>query len=250
MPNIHVFSDAGAVERAAAQMFVERAQDAVAARGVFTVALAGGSTPRRLYSLLAEEQDLFRRALPWERIHFLWGDERHVPPDHADSNYRMANEAMLSRVPIPPENVHRIKAELSDAGQAAREYTQELLGCVAPGPRNFPRLDLILLGMGGDGHTASLFPGSAALLEREQLVVANWVEKFNSYRITATAPLLNSGACVMFLVQGEEKAKPLREVLLGERNPTLYPSQLIQPVDGECHWLLDSPAAALVQDGR
>jgi 6-phosphogluconolactonase len=248
MRNIQIFSDAGAIERVAAEMFVERARDAVAARGVFTAVLAGGSTPRRLYALLADERDSFRRQVPWDRIHFFWGDERHVPPDHAESNYRMANEAMLSRVPVPPQNIHRIQAENPDAREAANDYAQELRGCFGPGPMTLPRLDFILLGMGADGHTASLFPGSAALHEQNQWVAANWVDKFQTYRITMTPPLLNNGACVVFLVQGQEKAEPLYAVLYGERNPETYPSQLIQPVHGECHWLVDRPAAQLLPD--
>jgi 6-phosphogluconolactonase len=248
MQNIHIFTDAGAVERAAAEMFVEHARDAVAARGVFRVALAGGSTPRRLYALLADGQDSFRQQVPWDRIHFFWGDERHVPPDHADSNYRMANEAMLAHVPVPPENVHRIRAENPNAAQAAEEYVQQLRDCFGPGTVNLPRLDFILLGMGGDGHTASLFPGTAALQEQNQWMVSNWVEKFQTHRITMTPPLLNNGACVVFLVQGEEKVEPLRAVLYGERKPQTYPSQLIQPVDGDCHWLVDRAAAKLLPD--
>jgi 6-phosphogluconolactonase len=245
MQNIHISSGAG-VERMAAEMFAARAHDAVAARGVFTVALAGGSTPRRLYALLADEQGLFRQQLPWDRIHFFWGDERHVPPDHADSNYRMANETMLSRVPVPPQNVHRIKTEDPDAGRAATEYARELRDFFGGGDVTLPRLDLVLLGMGADGHTASLFPGSAALHEEKSWVAANWVEKFRTYRVTMTPPLLNNATCVVFLVQGEEKAESLRAVLYGERQTEMYPSQLIQPVHGECHWLIDRTAAKLL----
>lgn len=244
--NIQIFPDAGAVERSAAELFVESARNGVAARGVFRVALAGGSTPRRLYTLLADEQDGFRRQLPWDRIHFFWGDERHVPPDHADSNYRMAHEAMLSRVPVPAQNIHRIKAENPDAGQTADEYTLELADCFGGERMRLPRLDFILLGMGADGHTASLFPSSAALSEQNRWVAANWVDKFQTYRITMTPPLLNNGACVVFLAQGEEKAEALRAVLSGERNPRLYPAQLIQPLHGECHWLVDAAAAQLL----
>jgi 6-phosphogluconolactonase len=245
MRHIHVLSDASAVERAAAEMVVERAAAAVAARGVFTIALAGGSTPKRLYALLADEHDSFRAQMPWDRVHFFWGDERHVPPDHSDSNYRMANEAMLSKVPVPAQNIHRIKSENPDAGQAAQEYAEDLRGCFDSGA-TLPRLDVILLGMGTDGHTASLFPGTMALKEEHQWVASNWVEKFNTHRITMTPPLINNGACVVFLVQGEEKVEPLRAVLYGERNPEVYPSQLIQPVDGECYWLVDREAARLL----
>lgn len=248
MPNIRVFPDPTALERAAAEMFVQHAHSAIAARGVFTVALSGGSTPRRLYALLADEQQPFRRQLAWDRIHFFWGDERHVPPDHEDSNYRMAKEAMLSHIPIPPRNIHRIKGEAPDASEAADDYARELRDCFGRGHVKLPRLDFILLGMGADGHTASLFPGSAALHEEHRWVTANWVEKLQAYRITMTPPLLNNGACVVFLVQGEEKAEPLRSVLFGKRNTELYPSQLIQPVHGECHWLVDREAAKLLPE--
>jgi len=243
-PSIHIFPDAGSVERAAAEMFVEHGRSAVATRGKFSVALAGGSTPRRLYARLAEEQGPFRQQVAWDRTHFFWGDERHVPPDHADSNYRMANEAMLSRVPVPPENIHRIKGENPDAGQAANDYAAELR--TSFNAMQLPGFDFILLGMGPDGHTASLFPGTTALHERERWVVSNWVEKFKTDRVTMTAPLLNNAACIVFLVQGEEKAESLREVLYGERNPDLYPSQLIEPVSGDCHWLMDGAAAKLL----
>jgi 6-phosphogluconolactonase len=243
MSNLHIYPDARALDRAAAEMFVEHARDAVAARGTFTVALAGGSTPRRLYALLADEQGPFRQQLPWDRMQFFWGDERHVPPDHADSNYRMAYEAMLSHVPVPAGNIHRIKAENPDARQAAAEYAQELQACLGS---EMPRLDLVLLGMGTDGHTASLFPGTAALQEQKEWVVANWVEKFHTDRITMTPPLLNHAACVIFLVQGAEKAEPLKAVLYGEKQTQTYPSQLIQPVQGDCHWLMDQAAAALL----
>jgi 6-phosphogluconolactonase len=250
MPSIRVFSDPAAVERAAAEMFVEHARAVIAARGAFTVALAGGSTPRRLYALLADGCEPFRQQLAWDRIQFFWGDERHVPPDHPDSNYRMANEAMLSHVPVPPQNVHRIKGENPDASQAASEYARELRDCFGRGHVKLPCLDFILLGMGADGHTASLFPGSAALHETNEWVAANWVEKFHTHRITMTPPLLNNGNCVAFLVQGEEKAESLRAVLYGERNPDLYPSQLIQPAHGECYWLIDRGAAKLLPDVR
>ena len=240
---IRSFPNGAALERAAAEMFVQKAREAIAARGIFVVALAGGSTPRRLYALLADEGDVFRAQLAWDRIHFFWGDERHVPPDHADSNFRMANEAMLARVPIPPQNVHRIFAENPDAAQAAQLYEEEIAGCLGRNDAKFPRLDLVLLGMGPDGHTASLFPGTTALKEDSRWVVSNWVEKFQTDRITMTAPMLNHGGCIVFLVQGGEKAEVLRNVLFGERNTELYPSQLIQAVEGECYWLVDQPAA-------
>ena len=164
---------------AAAEEFVNQATGTVRANGRFTVALSGGSTPRSLFSLLATT---FRDQLPWDKMFFFWGDERHVPPDHPESNYRMAYEALLSKVPVPAENVFRVPAEIPDANQAAADYEQTLRKFFQLSPGAFPRFDLILLGMGPDGHTASLFPGTSALQEKSRLVVANWVEKFKAYR--------------------------------------------------------------------
>src|SRR5262245_47883864 len=169
-------SNATELARAAAAEFVSRAVMSVQASGRFSVALSGGTTPKIVYSLLASDPSL-RAQAPWDRIHFFWGDERHVPPDHGDSNYRMAREAMLASVPVPNANIHRIKAEYADPQSAADEYEADLQAFFELGPNDLPRFDLVLLGMGPDGHTASLFPGTEALQERERLVVANWVQK-------------------------------------------------------------------------
>ncbi|HKY43688.1 MAG TPA: 6-phosphogluconolactonase, partial [Pyrinomonadaceae bacterium] len=209
--------------RAAAQLFVQR--------GVSTVALSGGSTPKILYQLLADPTEPFREQVPWSGIHFFWTDERHVPPDHPESNYRMANEAMLAHVPVTRDNVHRVMSENPDAAEAAEQYEQ-----VVP-----PRVDLILLGLGSDGHTASIFPGSEVVHETKRLVAAPWVEKLNSYRITMTLPLINNAASVVFLVSGAEKAEIVREVLKG---PKRYPAQEVRPVAGELRWMLDREAAS------
>jgi 6-phosphogluconolactonase len=197
------------------------------------------------YSLLANEASL-KVQMPWERTHFFWGDERHVPPDHSDSNYRIAYEAMFSKAPVPAANVHRIKSELEDARQAAAEYEQTLRDFFELGTGQLPRFDLVLLGMGPDGHTASVFPGTEALSERRRLVVANRVEKFDSYRITLTLPVLNNAACVMFLVSGAEKAATLRAVLEGDNGPEPYPAQLVQPTNGRLIWLVSREAARLL----
>jgi len=238
-PEIKIMPNAGELARAAATEFVNRAVTAVRANGLFSVALSGGTTPKSVYSLLASDPSL-RTQVPWDRIHFFWGDERHVPPDHPDSNYRMAREAMLASVPVPAANIHRIKSEYSDAQSAADEYEQVLRAFFALAPEALPRFDLVLLGMGPDGHTASLFPGTDALGERKRLVVANWVEKFNAFRITMTLRVLNNAASVIFFVSGAEKAAVLREVLEGERGR--FPSQLIQPTDGSLLWLVDAAA--------
>ena len=224
--------------RGAAERFVELGQAAIDARGCFSVGLAGGSTPKRTYELLASEA--YREQLNWSKVHIFFGDERCVPPDHSESNYRMANEALISRVSIPPPNVHRING-LGDAVANASLYEDELRTFF--NPASWPRFDLVLLGMGDDGHTASLFPGTKALAERQAWVVANWVEKVGAFRITLTAPAINHAANIAFLVTGATKAERLLEVLRGALDPEKLPSQLIQPLDGSLFWLVDKAAA-------
>lgn len=224
--------------RSAAERFVELGQAAIDARGCFSVGLAGGSTPKRTYELLASEA--YREQLNWSKVHIFFGDERCVPPDHSESNYRMANEALISRVSIPPPNVHRING-LGDAVANASLYEDELRTFF--NPASWPRFDLVLLGMGDDGHTASLFPGTKALVEPRAWVVANWVEKFGTFRITLTAPAINHAANIAFLVTGATKAERLLEVLRGALDPEKLPSQLIQPLDGSLFWLVDKAAA-------
>jgi 6-phosphogluconolactonase len=236
---ILILNDASQVARAAADRFVELARAAIDERGRFSVALAGGSTPKRAYELLASDEDKDR--LDWSRVHIFFGDERCVPPDDAESNYRMANEAMLSRLPIPPQNIHRMQG-VGDAVANARLYEDELRTYF--NDASWPSFDLILLGMGDDGHTASLFPRSPALTEQQAWVVANWVEKFNAFRITLTAPAINHAAHIVFLVTGENKAERLAEVLRDEREPERLPSQLINPVDGSLEWFVDKSASA------
>ncbi len=226
--------------RTAAREFATLASQAVKNNGRFCVALSGGSTPRNLYTLLAGE---YATAVPWDKTYFFLGDERHVPPDHPDSNYRMVNEAMFSKVPVPPGNVFRIHAE-KDADVAAREYEETLRSFFKLQLNLMPRFDLVLLGVGPDGHTASLFPGTEALSETKRLVVANWVEKFKTYRITFTFPVLNHAAYVMFLASGADKAGILHEVL---ENPNAnLPSQRVHPEDGRLVWLVDREAAGLL----
>jgi 6-phosphogluconolactonase len=240
MSEVRVFESSAELMEAAAQEVLKAALEAVSERGRFTWALSGGSTPRGLYQRLASDPFLGR--MPWEAIHFFWGDERHVPPDHPESNYRMAREAMLDRAPIPPDNIHRIHAEEPDAERAAAEYEEEL--------RSFfhlaPRFDLILLGLGKDSHTASLFPGSAAMHERERLVVAviaPGVEAQKTFRITLTPPVLNHAERVVFLVSGEDKAEALHAVIEGARDPERHPAQV---VEGNRLWMVDRPAARLL----
>jgi 6-phosphogluconolactonase len=246
-PEIRILAEGDDLCRAAAEEFVRLADEAVRTRGRFTVALCGGSTPEALYRLLAAEDGGFRARVPWGQAHFFWGDERHVPPDHPDSNYRMASEAMLSRVPVPPGNVHRIPAENPDAAEAATEYAETLRRFFGAAAGRFPRFDLILLGMGSDGHTASLFPGTDAVHERTGLVAAAWVETHKSHRITLTVPVLNAAASVIFLVSGEGKAEALRAVLEGPHRPDRFPAQLVFPREGRLLFLVDRAAARLLR---
>jgi len=227
---------------AAAEEFVRTGRHAIGAQGRFSVALSGGSTPKTLYSLLASNYADF----PWNRAFLFFGDERHVPPTDPESNYRMVNESLLSKISIPPINVFRVKTENPDAVAAATDYEAQLRSFFELKPGEFPRFDLILLGMGPDGHTASLFPGSEGLQEKSRLVIANWVEKFKTHRITFTFPVLNRAAEVMFLVSGPDKADVLRQVLEGKagEDKTTLPAQQVQPEDGKLLWMLDHAAAS------
>jgi 6-phosphogluconolactonase len=244
---IHISANAQELSRFAAEQFVLRAVEAQREKELFTVVLAGGSTPKTLYELLVDTNEPYRAQLGWEKIHFFWGDERHVPPDHPDSNYRMAFETMLARVPVPSKNVHRIKSEIGDAGEVAHEYEETLVQFFRLGKGQFPRFDLVLLGMGSDGHAASLFPNSDVINEKERLVVAPWIEKLMSYRITLTPPVLNNAASVIFVVRGAEKANALREVLEGDYRPECFPAQIIRPLTGKTLWLVDREAAQLLE---
>lgn len=240
----HVYPDANALARGAALDLLRHAQRCIAERGIFTLALAGGSTPRKLYSLLATDPSF--RDFPWKNTHLFFGDERHVPPNHLDSNYLMVNTTLLSSGRIPAENVHRVRAELPDPKQAAVDYDVELHSFFNASMRfnQCPRFDVILLGMGGDGHTASLFPGSDGLRETHRWVVANYVEKFKSTRISFTFPVLNAAHVVYLLVAGADKADMLHEVLVVNRKEAVYPVQSVRPIDGAKIWLLDQAAAA------
>jgi 6-phosphogluconolactonase len=242
------FADAEAVSQAAAREFSRCATEAIVGQGKFTVALSGGSTPRRLYQILSDAPH--RDAIDWSKIEIFWGDERSVAPDHADSNYRMASEAMLTRLPILPAHVHRMQAEREDRDAAAQEYQAEIAKTFGVDPAGEPPVfDLILLGMGPDAHTASLFPGSTALGETRKWVVPNWVEKFKTFRLTMTRPIINKARQVLFLVAGKDKAEPLKSVFCGPSDPSKYPSQLICPNTGLLTWYLDVAAVAEMTKG-
>ena len=238
-PIIEVSSTAADLFHAAAEEFTKAGRQAIGAQGRFTVALSGGSTPKSLYSLLAASYPDF----PWARTYLFFGDERHVPPTNAESNYRMVSESLLSKIAIPAQNVFRVKAENPDADAAAADYESQLKKFFGLKPSQFPRFDIILLGMGPDGHTASLFPDSEGLKENSKLVIANWVEKFKTHRISFTFPVLNNSAEVIFLASGADKSEMVREVLEGKHTPPL-PSQQVQPADGRLLWMLDESAAA------
>jgi 6-phosphogluconolactonase len=240
---VHILPDAAALSRAAADEFVRAGRAAIENSGKFTVALSGGSTPKSIFGLVAADEAAGRSKLSWDMVQVFFGDERHVPPEHPDSNYRMANEALLSKVPIPAGNVHRVRAEL-DAPSAAAEYENQVRSVFGSRAGVAPRFDLVMLGMGPDGHTASLFPGSTALKEQSALVCANWVEKLNSHRITFTFPLLNGAAEVLFVAGGADKAVMLRNVLRGDASGQIYPAQDVRPASGRLLWLVDEAAAS------
>jgi 6-phosphogluconolactonase len=239
---INVEEDIQALSRSVAEVIVAAITATLKTKPVFSMVLSGGSTPRHLYGLLATDFPS-KEQLPWEKIHFFWGDERHVPPDHHESNYLMAVECMLSRLPVPPSNIHRIKSEISDASQVARQYEQEIANFFDLKAGQMPRFDCILLGMGPDGHTASLFPQTTALDEQKRFVAANWVESFQAHRITLTFPVLNNAESIIFLVSGEDKAETLKMVLEGEKSPKRLPAQMIEPVHGKLLWFIDQAAA-------
>jgi 6-phosphogluconolactonase len=247
IPNIRIYENPEALATAAAEEFFMRAFQARANQRLFSCALSGGSTPARLFAQMSSKDSLTR--LPaefWHSIHFFWCDERNVLPDHPDSNYRLAREALFDKIDIPKENLHSIQTKLHSAAAAADAYENELKQFFALQPGEFPHLDLVFLGMGNDGHTASLFPYSGTLKEKERLVAAPWIAKLNTYRITFTLPVINNAACILFLVQGSGKAETLKRVLTGPLQPDLLPAQAIQPIAGELLWLVDQAASARI----
>lgn len=241
---IVVFDDPEKLARSAAEKFVELARESIRDQGRFSIALAGGSTPARVYELLGSE---LKDQIDWARVHLFFGDERPVPPDHPDSNYRMAHEKLISRVPIPAENVHRIIGEAAPE-ESAKAYEEELRRHFSR--EAWPLFDLVYLGLGDDGHTASLFPGTEGLREEHLWVIPNRVDKLNTHRITLTAPALNHSTHIIFLVTGGQKADCLREVLEGSFDPARLPAQLIRPEEGKLEWFVDRDAARLLNQVR
>ena len=242
-PEVRIFEDLERLSWAAATRLEEQARVKLLEKKPFSVALSGGSTPKPLYDLLGSQ--MFAGRVRWQNVHLFQVDERCVPPDDAQSNYRMICRALLVSTPLPDENFHRMAAERADREQAAREYAEDLARVLQPAPGECPRLDLIFLGMGADGHTASLFPGSPALDERTAWVTPNFAAQLNSFRLTLTLPVLNAAAHVIFLVAGADKAETLRQVLEGPEGH--FPAQLIQPAHGRLSWFLDESAASLLK---
>ena len=249
----YVEPDAAALARRTAQYMVEAIEQAVARRGRARIAISGGSAPKPVFALLADPGQPWRARMPWDRLELYWVDERCVPPDHPASNYRMTREALLDHVPLPEGQIHRIEGEL-DPEVAAARYESTLRNSFRLEGAETPPFDLIHLGLGTNGHTASLFPHSAALHEIGRLAAANHVDALESWRITLTWPVINQGAQVFFLIGGAEKADVLKEVFLGPNDPERLPSQLIRPASGILTLLLDSNAATMLPpvggDGR
>jgi 6-phosphogluconolactonase len=240
LPGVYVCADAAELAYAAARRFVDWAWQSIAKDGKFYVALSGGSTPRELYRLLATNE--FRAQVDWPRVHLFWGDERAVPPENPESNYGMVRRELLLRVSIPGSNVHRMEAEDANIGRAAQNYEAELRKFLPLDDRGFPRFHLILLGLGPEGHTASLFPGAKLLRETSRWVSTPMVPKLAARRMTLTLPVLEAARRVLFLVSGAEKASILREVLCGHSEPPL-PAQMVKPREGERLFLVDEAAA-------
>jgi 6-phosphogluconolactonase len=242
-PEIRIFDDLEQLSWAAAARFEEQVRVKALEKKSFSVALSGGTTPKRLYELLGSRT--FAGRVRWPYVQVFQVDERCVPPDDPQSNYHMIRQALLASGPLPEENFHRLAAERPDREQAARAYAEEMARILLPEPGEWPRLDLIFLGIGADGHTASLFPGSKALDERTDWVTPSFAAQHNSYRLTLTLPVLNAAARVIFLVAGADKAETLRQVLEGPEGH--FPAQLVQPAHGRLSWFIDEGAACLLE---
>lgn len=242
---LQIFEDKAQLSKAAAELFVKTAQEAVQQNGRFTVALTGGSSPVQLYELLAQQPYL--EQVPWNKTFVFWGDERWVPLTDDRSNARMAMETFLNQVPVPAVQIYPMWEDGKEPEEFANKYERLLKEHFN---EQAPRFDLILLGMGDDGHTASLFPGTEVLHEESRLVQAYYLEPQSMYRITLTAPLINQAKAICFLTFGSNKAPALHEVLEGERNPEKYPAQLIQPKNGEVIWFVDESAASRLKNKK
>ncbi len=236
----HIYTDADTLLAALADFVVTKANEAIQQHGRFSFVLSGGSSPKKLFELLAS--DRYRKQIDWTKVFFFFGDERYVPADHPDSNYLMAKKALFDALQISPGQIFRMKTELAPE-EAALAYEKDLQGYFV---NNLVRFDLVLLGLGDDAHTASLFPHTSVLQEKDSLVKALYIEKVKMNRITLTAPCINQAAAIAFLVYGPSKAEAVQHILEGEQNIQEYPAQLIRPNGGSLHWFLDEAAASRI----
>lgn len=242
MNNLTICKDMDALGKTAARTFARLADQCVTKKGRFTVALSGGSTPRSLYTHLTLPP--FRNTIPWGGVHIFWGDERMVPPDHPESNFGLANTLLLPNVPIPDENIFAMPMKDINPDAAAKIYEDAIFECFDPDEDEIPVFDLILLGIGADGHTASLFPGTSALDEKEAWVVANHIPFLNKTRLTLTFPLINQAKNILFLAAGKDKAPVIRTLLSEHPERSAYPAAGVQPAAGERHFIIDQDAAS------
>jgi 6-phosphogluconolactonase len=240
---VKVSPDTAALAAATAELFAASAKTAVAARGVARIAISGGSTPKIVFRMLADPSQPFLKDVPWDKLQLYWVDERCVPPDHAESNYRMTKEAMLTQIPLPAENVHRMEGEL-EPEEAASKYEAEIRNSFKLEGAETPTFDLVLLGMGPDGHTASLFPHTEGLHEMARIVIPNHVPQKDAWRVTLTWPVIVQGREVVFLIEGKEKTEMVKTVFTGPYEPETYPAQLIRPASGKLTLMMDVAAAA------
>lgn len=244
MAEIVKLNNAELVAEEAARRWAQIAQEAVSERGAFRIMLSGGNTPRLLYQLMA--QDPWRDQAPWEQTYVFWGDERRVPPSHPESDYRMAREALLDHVPIPDDHIFRLKGEGLESS-IIRDYETKLRRHFQLKQGEWPRFDLALLGLGADGHIASIFPGTRAVSDLSSTVLVYAVPQLGVERVTVTLPVINHARHIIFLVVGAEKSGVLSESLDGPSMPSTYPAQAVQPVDGTVTWLVDKAAASQIK---
>jgi len=245
MAQLTLADNEDALAALAAERITELIAEAVADRGAAFVALSGGGTPRHLYSELADVRQPWRERIPWPQVHLFWGDERHVPPDHPDSNYGTARAALLDHVPVPPDHVHRIRGEMPDAREAASDYERELAATASAGRRNEPFFDVMLLGLGEDAHIASIFPGSVLLQHaNDRRVAAVWAPQLTVWRITLTPEAVLDSRAIIVLVAGAHKAAAVNAAVDGPLDVKAYPAQLLRQADQRVTWLLDRAAAS------
>jgi len=244
---LHIYKTAEELSKAAAKWIADRITDTLKKKDRFTIALSGGNTPKQLHKLLAAPP--YKDQVDWSKLHVFWGDERDVPFDDERNNAKMAFDTLLNYVPIPPSQIHIMRTDIPPE-QSAIEYEKILHQYFSPDNPSGNTFDLVLLGMGDDGHTLSLFPGTAVIHEERSWVKSFFLQAQDMYRITLTKTVVNKSASIAFLATGEGKAEALKEILEGSYNPDLYPSQVIKPSNGELHWFVDDAAASLLKPGK